>query len=146
MLTGSASLHPLSKQTAVSPCPFSKFWVPALIWIQILQEGTLVVRVRSRKSQGFPGGTVGNRPGFDPWVRKIPCRRKRQPTPVFLPGESHGWRSLVGYGPRGRKESHMTERLHLVLSTVLSHDCEIDLQNFLTMKNWNSIPIKHTVM
>ena len=34
------------------------------------------------------------------------------PSPVFLPGESHGWRSLVGYGPRGCKESDMTERLH----------------------------------
>ena len=40
------------------------------------------------------------RPGFDPWVRKIPWRRKCQPTPVFLPGESHGQRSLVGYSPR----------------------------------------------
>ena len=39
-------------------------------------------------------------------------RRKWQPTPVFLPEESHGWRSLVGYTPRGRKESDMTERLH----------------------------------
>ena len=36
-------------------------------------------------------------PGFDPWIRKIPWRRKWQPTPVFLPGESHGQRSLVGY-------------------------------------------------
>ena len=35
------------------------------------------------------------RPGFDPWVWKIPWRRKWQPTPVFLPGESHGPRSLV---------------------------------------------------
>ena len=43
------------------------------------------------------------RPGFDPWVRKIPWRRKWQPTPVFLPGESHGWRSLVGYSPRVTK-------------------------------------------
>ena len=36
---------------------------------------------------------------FDPWVGKIPWRRKWQPTPVFLPGESHGQRSLVGYSP-----------------------------------------------
>ena len=35
--------------------------------------------------------------GFNPWIGKIPCRRKWQPTPVFLPGESHGQRSLVGY-------------------------------------------------
>ena len=44
------------------------------------------------------------RPGFNPWVGKIPWRRKWQPTPVFLPGESHGW-SLVGYSPWSRKES-----------------------------------------
>ena len=36
---------------------------------------------------------------FDPCARKIPGRRAWQPTPVFLPGESRGWRSLVGYGP-----------------------------------------------
>ena len=35
---------------------------------------------------------------FHPWVRKIPWRRKQQPTPVFLPGKSHGQRSPVGYG------------------------------------------------
>ena len=39
------------------------------------------------------------RHGFDPWVGKILWRRKWQPTPVFLPGESHGQRSLVGYSP-----------------------------------------------
>ena len=43
------------------------------------------------------------RVGFDPWVRKIPWRRKWQPTPVFLPGKSHGQRSLVGYSPWGHK-------------------------------------------
>ena len=46
---------------------------------------------------------------FDPWVRKIPWRRKWQPTPVFLPGESRGQRSLVGYSPWGHKESDTTE-------------------------------------
>jgi len=49
------------------------------------------------------------RRGFNPWVRKIPWRRAWQPTPVFLPGESHGQRSLVGYGPQGHKELDMTE-------------------------------------
>ena len=52
------------------------------------------------------------RPGFNSWVGKIPWRRKWQPTPVLLPGESHGGRSLVGYSPWGRKESDTTERLH----------------------------------
>ena len=46
------------------------------------------------------------------WVRKIPWRRPWQPTPVFLPGESYGRRSLAGYSPWGRKEAETTERLN----------------------------------
>ena len=46
---------------------------------------------------------------FDPWVRKIPWRRARQPTAVFLPGKSQGRRSLAGYRPWGGKESDTTE-------------------------------------
>ena len=49
---------------------------------------------------------------LDPWVRKIPWRRKWQPTPVFLPRKSHGQRSLVGYSPWGHKESDTTEHAH----------------------------------
>ena len=51
------------------------------------------------------------RPGFNPWIRKIPWRREWLTTLVFLPGESHGQRSLVGYSPWGHKESDMTEQL-----------------------------------
>ena len=60
------------------------------------------------KNKGFAGGiTVKNLPasagdmrrGFDPWVGKLPWRRAQHPTPVFLPGESRGQRSLAGYGP-----------------------------------------------
>ena len=54
------------------------------------------------------------RSGFDPWVGKIPWRRKWQPTPVLLPRKFHGWRSLVGYSPWGRKELDTTERLHFL--------------------------------
>ena len=46
---------------------------------------------------------------FHPWVGKIPWRRTWQPALLFLPGESHGQRSLVGYGPWSHKESDMTE-------------------------------------
>ena len=49
------------------------------------------------------------RSGFDPWVRKIPWRRAWQPIPVFLPGEPHGQRSLVGYSPQRPKEWDTTE-------------------------------------
>ena len=58
---------------------------------------------------GLPGGTSGKDPacqcrrckrrGFDPWIGKIPRRKKWKPTPVFLPGESHGQSSLEGYSP-----------------------------------------------
>jgi len=43
--------------------------------------------------------------GLDPWVRKIPWRRKWQPIPVFLPGKSNGQRSLAGYSPWSGEES-----------------------------------------
>ena len=47
------------------------------------------------------------------WVRKMPWRRKWQPTPIFLPRESHGWRRLVGYNPRGPKElGAMSNSMH----------------------------------
>ena len=68
---------------------------------------------------GFPGDSVVENliamqelqkdKRFHPWVRKIPWRRTWQPTPVFLPGESHGQRSLAGYSPLGLKESEKTE-------------------------------------
>ena len=59
---------------------------------------------------GFPRWLRGKEPAcqhrrleFDPWVREMPWRRKWQPTPVFLPGKSHGQRSLVGHSPWGHK-------------------------------------------
>ena len=80
---------------------------------------------------GFPGGTSGKestcqcrrhkRRGFDPWVGKIPWRRARQPTPVFLPGQSHGYRSLEGYSPLGpQRVNHGSSDLaHM-------HSCDYD--------------------
>ena len=64
----------------------------------------------------FPGGSDGKvsaynvrDPGFDPWVRKISWRRTWKPTPLFLPGKSHGERSLASYSSWGCKESDSTE-------------------------------------
>ena len=75
------------------------------------------------KRGGFPRGAVvkilpanvgdKKRCGFDPWFRKIPWRRKWQPTPVFLPGEFNGQRSPVGYCPWNHKESDMSEQVTL---------------------------------
>ena len=52
------------------------------------------------------------RSGFDPWVRKILWRREQISTPIFLPGEFHGQKSLVGYSLWGCKESDTTEHAH----------------------------------
>ena len=72
----------------------------------------------------FPGGSdckvsclQCGRPGFDPWVRKILWRREWQPTPVLLPGKSHGQSSIVGYSPQGHKELDTTERVHFLSFT-----------------------------
>ena len=59
-------------------------------------------------------GSISNpvppkRCGFHSWAGKIPWRRAWQPTPAFLPGESHGQRSLTGYSTEGRTESDTTE-------------------------------------
>ena len=58
------------------------------------------------------------RPGFNPWVGKILWRRKWQPTPLFLPGKSHGQGSLVGYSPRGCRELDTTEQLTVQFTSV----------------------------
>ena len=51
--------------------------------------------------------------GFNPWVRKIPWRRARWPTPAFLPGKSHGQRRLTGYSPWGYKQSAQLKQLSM---------------------------------
>ena len=76
-------------------------------------------------TRGFPGGSevkasacnAGDL-GLIPGLGRFSWRRKWQPTQVFLPGESHGKRNLVGYSPRGRKESDTTERLHFRFSLM----------------------------
>ena len=82
----------------------------------------------SSQGVGFPGGTSGKEPScqsrgckrcrFNPWIGKIPWKRKWQPTPVFLPGKSHGQRNLASYSPRVCKESNTTEvtqHMHLMI-------------------------------
>ena len=95
----------------------------------VAQSGTRLKRLSSSSSNYFwlPWWHNGKesacqckRLWFNPWFRKIPWRREWQPTPVFLPGKSHGQRSLVGCSPWGLEESDMTERLpfHFSLSCV----------------------------
>ena len=79
------------------------------------------------------------------WVRMIPWRRAWQPTPVFLPKEFHGQRSLVGYSPRDRKELDTTESLTLLsclASVHISRRSEITYSGSLTVLRQNH---SHTV-
>ena len=97
---------------------------------------------------GFPDGPSGKEPtcqcrrhkrwGFDPWVRKIPWRRTWQPTPVFLPGESHGQRSLAGYSPQEAKSGTQLKQLctHVIGSRV---SFLIHYANFCLL-NWEFNP------
>ena len=57
-----------------------------------------------------------------------PGRRKWKPTPVFLPGESHGRRSLGGYSPRGRKESDTTVQLHFQKRNKLLQEAVVSVR------------------
>ena len=70
---------------------------------------------KSRITASPPAGCLPHYKEFDlldPWVGKVPWRRKWQPIPVLLPRKFHGWRSLVGYSPWGHKGSDTTERRH----------------------------------
>ena len=85
----------------------------------LIKEAEDIIRTRLWKVW-LPCGLVGKEsacnvgiPRFNPWAGKILWRRKWQPTPLFLPGEFHGKRSLVGYTPWGHKQSDMTEWLSL---------------------------------
>ena len=74
---------------------------------------------------------------FDPWVRKIPWMRAWQPTPIFLPGEFHGQRSLAGYSPCGPRESDTTKQLTLSLSIRLSDSKKLKRTLFIWGFNQN---------
>ena len=64
-----------------------------------------------------------------------PLEKKWQPTPVSLPGKSHGWRSLVGYSPWGHKELDTTEQLHFHIPHSL------DIFFTLTIHNKDGYPL-----
>ena len=93
-------------------------WYPIVVLIFIFQS-----------INGLPWWLTGysiflecRRPGFDPWVGNIPWRRKWQPTPVPLLGESHGQRSLMGYSPWGHRVGHdWATSLSL---KMISNECE----------------------
>ena len=89
-----------------TPLPYVKHKLYAKLQKLDLLGGSVV------KNPPTNAGDVGSVPGLE-IPPKIPWKRKWQPTPVFLPGKSHGQRSLVDYSPWGHKESDTTERLSM---------------------------------
>ena len=107
--------------------PFSGVSLLPLCLILKLSEypDTCLIILKNRNKQledalldglasAYNAGDLGSIPGSDPWVGKIPWRRKWQPAPVFLPGKSHGLRILVSYSPWAHKESDRIEWLHFL--------------------------------
>ena len=87
--------------------PPSQHWqsLPLVLnWASLLLDHCYV-KLRASLVVKWTTSTVVKNPPvlqiISPWAKKIPCRRKWPPTPVFLPGKSHGQRSLVGYSPWG---------------------------------------------
>ena len=119
-----------------------EFWIVSwTLWIFVLKTleltttlwRMLIFVAVSFSSLSFPDGSDGKeclqcqRPVFSPWVRKILWSRKWQSTPEFLPGKSHGQRSLAGYSPQNCKELDTTEQQTLSLITHLARDGRFDL-------------------
>ena len=78
--------------------------------------------------------------GFNPWIRKIPWKRKWQPTPVLLLGKFHGQRSLVGYSLWGHKELDTTEQLYNMKKiSQMKGECN-DYTNLFLFKLYHQTP------
>ena len=91
-------------------------WIPAPLGVNSGNCPLWAQAPGLKQEERFPGSASGKelvwqcrrckRCGFNPWVWKIPWRRTWQPTPVFLPRESHGQRGLTGYSPQGHTVRH----------------------------------------
>ena len=88
--------HQQFMRVSTSSWPLDSYKTEVILLYNIL---TLMEFRSSMEAQWYRIHLQCRRLWFNPWVRKIPWRRKWQPTPVFLPGESHGQKSLVGYSP-----------------------------------------------
>ena len=120
--------HPSNGITLVQGLSWNHPWISMRLVQRLTHEYT--------QQAGFPGDPRDKEatwdyrsPGrhrFDPWVRKIPWRRKWHPPPVFLPGKSHRQRNLEGYGSWSCKESDTTE--HARKHTQQTHGSIKNLQ------------------
>ena len=135
--------HCASAIDPFQPSPFSltQNWQPSchqyigkgsILRFEMCYHQNLEMLIKHRASLfivgGFPGGSDSKASAYNvgdlgsvPGSGGSPGEGNGKPTPVFLPGKSHGWRSLVGYCPWGHRESDTTERLH-----SLNYICRIN--------------------
>ena len=110
-----------------------------IFFLVFFATGVQIYVLSAASKEGFLGGSMvkstltnsGDMGPIDPWAGKIPWRKKWQPTPVVLPGESHGQRTLVGYSSWGlkrvRQDLATTEQQQNCLKKLL-------LENFNILK------------
>ena len=139
-LNSAVSSHgkPLISFTTIVAPPPTPLIVPSFPACSVPFTVLIIPSDRHYGLSGKESASAGDtqEPVFDPWVGKIPWRRKWQPIPVFLPGKSHGQESLEGYSPWGCKESNTTRPCILLIflstcifvsyftSCLLSLECE----------------------
>ena len=126
--SGFLSTEPSGKSHAVLSHKRFKFPLPSkppnfIMKIKVMVVVIIIIIILIKYLGGLPWWLSGRestcqcrRHGFNPWVRKIPWRRKWQSTPVFLTGKSHGQRNLVSYSPSGHNlvtNQHVSEAWRL---------------------------------
>ena len=105
-----------------------------LLWVELCPPQE-IYRL-PRWLSGKESTCQSRRPGFDPWVGKMPWRRKWQPTLLFLPGESHRQRSLAGYCPWGHKRVRHNRMMKQQWHTLESWPWYLRMWPYLEIGSW----------
>ena len=148
----------LSPVTSTIGCCFCSGTVSSFLLELFLHWSPVTYRALTNLGRVFPCGSEvkasasnARDPGSIPGSGRSPGEVNGNPTPVFLPGESHGQKSLVGYSPWGRKESDTTERLHSLTDlgsssfSVLSFCLFILFIGFSRQEYWSGLPFPSPV-
>ena len=126
---GSHSMQPFRSLNAInillSKKSETKVTIPILLDVYMILQWAFPVAQQVKNLPTIQ--EICRRHGFNPWVKKMPWRRKWQPTPIFLPIKSHGQRSRVGYSSKGSKESDMTEHAQKHKSLIIRESNSICL-------------------
>ena len=144
--------------TSTTGCCFCFASISSFFLELFLHWSPITYRALTNLGRVFPCGSEvkasasnARDPGSIPGSGRSPGEVNGNPTPVFLPGESHGQKSLVGYCPWGRKESDTTERLHSFTAlgsssfSVLSFCLFILFMGFSRQEYWIGLPFPATV-